>query len=51
MIVVAIAAGLLGWLLVRSIGRAVRQVLGASLENVRNANIDLSKTYTNEFVQ
>lgn len=28
---------------------AVRKVLSISLEDVRNANIDLSKTYTNEF--
>ncbi|HML17336.1 MAG TPA: ABC transporter substrate-binding protein [Bryobacteraceae bacterium] len=30
---------------------AVKKVLAGSLENVRGANIDLSKTYTNEFVQ
>jgi NitT/TauT family transport system substrate-binding protein len=28
----------------------VRKVLGVSLEKVRSANIDLSKTYTNEFL-
>ena len=31
--------------------QAVRGVLNESLENVRNANIDLSKTYTNEYLQ
>ena len=30
---------------------AVRRLLAASIEKVRNANIDLTKTYTNEFVQ
>ena len=29
---------------------AVRQVLAGSLELVRNARIDLSRTYTNEFL-
>jgi hypothetical protein len=28
----------------------VKKVLSVSLEKVRSANIDLSKTYTNEFV-
>ena len=31
--------------------QAVRSVLNESLENVRNAKIDLSKTFTNEFLQ
>ena len=29
---------------------AVRKILAASIEKVRNATIDLSKTYTNEFL-
>jgi NitT/TauT family transport system substrate-binding protein len=29
---------------------AVRKVLSVSLEDVRTANIDLDKTYTNEFL-
>ena len=29
---------------------AVRRVLSESLENVRRANIDLSKTFTNEYL-
>ena len=29
---------------------AVRRVLSESLDSVRNANIDLSKTFTNEYL-
>ena len=29
---------------------AVRKIVAASIEKVRNATIDLSKTYTNEFL-
>jgi NitT/TauT family transport system substrate-binding protein len=31
--------------------RAARTVLAASMEKVRGATIDVSKTYTNEFVR
>jgi NitT/TauT family transport system substrate-binding protein len=31
--------------------QAVRRVLDESLENVRRANIDLSKTFTNDYLE